>query len=200
MGGKFTFQDLRTRIAACDICVPHLPLGPRPVVQFSSTSSVVIIGQAPGTKVHESGVPWDDNSGVHLREWLQIDHSTFYDVRHVAIVPMGFCYPGKSSGGDAPPRPECAPQWHAKVLSELPKSRLTILCGQYAQRHYLGQLMKRNLTETVRAFEQYMPSFIPLPHPSWRSKIWMKKNPWFEDRVLPVLRSTVASYIRESPR
>lgn len=200
MGGKAgrKLRVLQLEIAACEICVPELPLGPRPVLQFSSSSSIVIVGQAPGTKVHATGIPWDDLSGDHLREWLGIDKPLFYDPRHFALVPMSFCYPGKSEGGDAPPRKECAPAWHSNVLKTLPADRLIILSGLYAQRYYLGKSMQPTLTETVRDFEDYLPTYFPLPHPSWRSRIWMKKNPWFAQQVLPALRAQVAERTSEA--
>ncbi len=186
-----SLRKLKKDIAQCEICIEHLPLGPRPVVQFSSKSRIVIIGQAPGTKVHESGIPWDDPSGDHLREWLRVSREDFYDPDSFALVPMGFCYPGKAKSGDAPPRPECAPQWHQRVLDAIAPDPLLLLTGQFAQAQYLGASRKKTLTETVRAFTEYDPRKIPLPHPSWRSRIWMKKNPWFEEKLLPVLRRKV---------
>jgi uracil-DNA glycosylase len=186
-----TLETLLAEVRGCQVC-EGLPLGPRPVVQVGANARVVLIGQAPGTRVHASGVPWDDPSGDHLREWLGVDRATFYNPDRFAILPMGFCYPGKKKGGDAPPRPECAPLWHARLLGELPKERLLVLIGQYAQAHYLGPRRKRTLTETVRAWTDYLPGAIPLPHPSWRSKLWMKKNPWFADAVLPELRQRTA--------
>ncbi|MFK7985517.1 MAG: uracil-DNA glycosylase family protein [Sandaracinaceae bacterium] len=180
-------------VRACRVCEASLPLGPRPVVQLGARAKIVIIGQAPGTKVHASGVPWDDASGDHLRSWLGLDRDTFYDRQRVAIVPMGFCYPGKKGDGDAPPRPECAPLWHAPLLSKLPRNALRLLVGQYAQKQYLGRRRKKTLTATVEAFESYLPADFVLPHPSWRSKRWMTKNPWFEARVLPVLQAAVAA-------
>ena len=176
----------------CRECEASLPLGPRPIVQIDERASVVIVGQAPGTKVHESGVPWDDASGDHLRDWLGVDKEAFYDPSRFAILPMGFCYPGKKKGGDMPPRPECAPLWHTKLLAHLSSEPLILLVGQYAQRYYLGKRRKRSLGDTVRNFEQYLPKFFALPHPSWRSKIWMKRNPWFADEVLPALRRSIA--------
>ncbi len=186
-----SLRTLKKDIAQCEICIEHLPLGPRPVVQFSSKSGIVIVGQAPGTKVHESGIPWDDPSGDHLREWLRVSREDFYGPDSFALVPMGFCYPGKAKSGDAPPRPECAPQWHQRVLDAIAPDPLVLLCGQYAQAQYLGSSRKKTLTETVRSFAEYGPRTIPLPHPSWRSRIWMKKNPWFEEKLLPVLRRKV---------
>ncbi len=178
---------------ACTLCAAHLPLGPRPVLRAKAAARLILIGQAPGTRVHESGVPWDDRSGDRLRDWLALDKDTFYDEARVAILPMGFCYPGVSArGGDNPPRPECAPAWHPKVLGALPKIELTLLIGLYAQAHYLGQRRKKTLSETVRAWAEYGPGIIPLPHPSWRNTSWLKKNPWFETDLLPDLRARIA--------
>ena len=192
MGGKPRHRtQLHREISACTLCMPHLPLGPRPVVQFNSRSAVVIIGQAPGTKVHASGVPWDDDSGDHLREWLAVSRQEFYDPATFALVPMGFCYPGKASGGDAPPRPECAPAWHERILATLPQDAVILLCGQYAQRYYLGQRRKPTLSATVAAHAEYLPRFFPLPHPSWRSRLWIRNNPWFSTRLLPTLRQRI---------
>lgn len=184
-------------IAACRVCAPFLAAGPRPVVQFSATARVLIIGQAPGSRVHASGVPWQDDSGDRLREWTGIQQDIFYDSRRVALVPMGFCYPGKGASGDLPPRPECAPLWHARILDRLPVDRLTLLVGTYAQSAYLTDRnlkgRKRTLTEAVRAFREYGAATFPLPHPSWRSVGWARRNPWFELEVLPALRDAVAA-------
>lgn len=182
---------LNAEIAACIHCAPNLPLGPRPVVQFGIAPRILIIGQAPGTKVHASGIPWDDQSGARLREWLDISPQNFYNPEKVAIMPMAFCYPGKGKGGDLPPRPECAPLWHDKILAQLPPDRLTLLVGSYAQTHYLPRTLHRSLTEKVEAFDTFLPKFFPLPHPSWRSVSWMNRNPWFVSKVLPVLRDMV---------
>ena len=184
-------EQLRTEIGSCRICAPHLAAGPRPIVQFSATARIVIVGQAPGTRVHESGVPWDDASGERLREWTGLVPKIFYDQRKVALVPMGFCYPGKGASGDLPPRPECAPLWHERVMSCLPDNRLTLLVGCYAQERYLPETRELSLTERVRAYATFGPAFLPLPHPSWRSTGWMKKNPWFESEILPVLQAAV---------
>nr|WP_298926841.1 uracil-DNA glycosylase family protein [uncultured Erythrobacter sp.] len=184
--------SLHAEIAACTICAEHLPLGPRPVVQFSPQSRVLIIGQAPGTKVHASGTPWDDDSGDRLRDWLGLEKSVFYNSKKIALMPMGFCYPGKAKGGDAPPRKECAPQWHRRVLDTLPKDRLTLLVGAHAQAHYLPDTRKMTLTERVRSFREFAP-IIPLPHPAWRVRMWIGKNPWFEEDLLPMLKTRVQS-------
>ncbi len=192
MSLKRILHDVR----ACRICERELPLGSRPVVQLASSARLLIVGQAPGSKVHRSGIPWDDASGDRLRNWLGLDRSTFFDDAKVAILPMGFCYPGVGkNGGDNPPRPECAPKWHERLLKHLPDRQLTLLVGQYAQRYYLDAGRKISMTETVRAFSQYRPQFFPLPHPSWRSVIWMRKNPWFEDEIIPELRSAVQGLV-----
>ena len=188
---------LLREVRACQICSAHLPLGPRPVVQLASTARLLIIGQAPGSKVHQSGIPWSDASGDRLRDWLQMDRSVFYDKAQVAILPMGFCYPGAGeSRGDLPPRPECAPLWHERLLKHLPHLETTLLVGQYSQRHYLGTRRKASMTETVQAFSTYGPQFFPLPHPSWRSLIWMRKHAWFEQSVILELRKVVRKAIR----
>jgi uracil-DNA glycosylase len=160
-------------------------------VQFSATARVLIIGQAPGSKVHASGVPWDDDSGERLRDWTGLSRRDFYDPAEVALMPMGFCYPGKGSNADLPPRPECAPKWHERILAHLPWDRLTLLVGLYAQEHYLPETATLTLTERVRDFESYGSAVMPLPHPSWRSVGWQKRNPWFEADLLPILRQRV---------
>jgi uracil-DNA glycosylase len=192
--GHDTIEDLRRRIAACTLCAEHLPLGPRPIARFSATARILIIGQAPGTKVHASGVPWDDDSGDRLREWLGIDKATFYDAAKVAQMPMGFCYPGRAAGGDAPPRKECAPQWHDAVLGVLPDDRLTLLVGVHAQARYLPHLKNLSLAERVRRFGADLP-FVALPHPAWRARLFMAKHEWFEGDVLPALRAAVAALL-----
>jgi len=177
---------------ACRVCAAELPLGPRPVVRARVTARLLIVGQAPGTRVHESGVPFTDASGDRLRAWLGIDRETFYDESRVAIVPMGLCYPGRDPrGGDNPPRSECAPLRHPPILALLPAVELTLLVGLYAQRRYLAEQRKRNLTETVRAWAGYGPATLPLPHPSWRNTAWLQRNPWFEAELLPELRARV---------
>ncbi|MFO6430010.1 uracil-DNA glycosylase family protein [Erythrobacter sp. W302b] len=187
-------EALRARIAACTLCAAHLPLGPRPIARFSATSRLLIIGQAPGTKVHASGVPWDDDSGDRLRNWLGLDKATFYDPAKVAQMPMGFCYPGKSRGGDAPPRKECAPRWHDAVMEVLPASRMTLLVGTYAQARYLPHLRLLSLAERVSRFGQDEP-FIALPHPAWRARLFVAKYPWFERDILPQLRAKVQAML-----
>lgn len=167
-------------------------MGPRPIVKMKPTARLLIIGQAPGTKVHETGIPWNDPSGNRLREWLRVDRDVFYDAGRVAIMPMGFCYPGRDPrGGDMPPRPECAPAWHERLLAHLPGLELTLLVGSYAQKRYLGT-KTRTMTDTVRGFQEALArGFFPLPHPSWRTTAWLKRNPWFETDVLPELRARV---------
>ncbi|MDX2221649.1 MAG: uracil-DNA glycosylase family protein [Rhodospirillaceae bacterium] len=184
---------LLTEVRACTLCAPHLPLGPRPVLRARPSARLLIIGQAPGTKVHDTGIPWNDRSGDRLRTWLGLDRDAFYDDARVAIVPMGLCYPGvDKNGADAPPRPECAPAWHPRLLPLLPKVELTLLVGAYAQRRYLGERARATLTETVRAWADYATEYLPLPHPSWRNTAWLKKNPWFEADLAPALRRRVA--------
>ncbi|HUF04091.1 MAG TPA: uracil-DNA glycosylase family protein [Aridibacter sp.] len=185
-------------IRACEVCAEHLPLGPNPVLNFSARSRIAIIGQAPGRKVHESGVPWDDPSGDRLREWLGVTKREFYDPTNFAIVPMGFCYPGKGKSGDLPPRPECAPLWHPRIFGEVTGPELTLLVGGYAQAFYLGDTAGATLTETVKNFREYLPERLPLPHPSPRNRFWMAKNPWFEEDVLPVLAGLVWENLQPS--
>jgi uracil-DNA glycosylase len=187
---------LLEEIRACTHCSASLPLGPRPVLRATDKARVLLIGQAPGARVHETGVPWDDASGERLCDWLGITRDVLVDSGAFAIVPMGFCYPGKSSSGDSPPRPECAPLWHPQLLPLLKHATLKILIGVYAQERYLGERRKRNLTETVRAFADYAPEYVPLPHPSPRNAIWRKKNPWFERTCLKALRTRVEQALR----
>ncbi len=189
-----TFETCLSEVRLCRICEGHLPLGPRPVVRMAPGARLLIIGQAPGTKVHESGIPWNDKSGDRLREWLDIDREVFYDPSKVAIMPMGFCYPGRDpKGGDLPPRPECAPQWHDRLLGFLPNIELTLLVGSYAQSRYLAETKSRTMTETVRDFRKHLATgYLPTPHPSWRTTAWQRKNPWFDDALLPVLRDRTA--------
>jgi uracil-DNA glycosylase len=188
-------DSLLAEIRACRLCAPFLEAGPRPIVQFSASSTIVIIGQAPGARVHESGVPWDDASGARLREWTGLAPDVFYDPARVALVPMGFCYPGTGRSGDLPPRPECAPLWHEQVLATLPGHRLTLVVGSYAQERYLPTAKRLSLSDRVRNAAAYGPAYVPLPHPSWRSTGWMTKNPWFAEEVLPLLKSRVAQQL-----
>jgi uracil-DNA glycosylase len=197
MSAARTLPGLLKEVRACRVCAGHLPLGPRPVLRMKASARLLIIGQAPGTKVHASGIPWDDRSGDRLRGWLALDRAVFYDESRVAIMPMGFCYPGvDTKGGDRPPRPECAPLWHDRLLALLPDVDLTLLIGQYAQARYLGDARLATMTETVRAFAGYLPAYLPLPHPSWRNNGWLKQHPWFERKLLPVLRDRVHCLIR----
>jgi uracil-DNA glycosylase len=182
---------LRKRVAACTVCAASLPAGPRPIVQFSASATVLVIGQAPGAKVHASGVPWQDDSGDRLRAWMGIGADDFYDPSKIALVPMGFCYPGSRKGGDLPPRRECAPLWHPPIFDILPPTRLTVLVGTYALAHYAPQSPRQSLTDTVRSGGGLGPCIIPLPHPAWRVTLWMKKNPWFAETVLTRLQAAV---------
>jgi len=189
---KNKLHDLLKEVRACEICAPDLPLGPRPTVVAKSSAKIMIIGQAPGTKVHETGIPWSDPSGDRLRNWLRVTREIFYDGSKIAIMPMGFCYPGRlERGGDNPPRPECAPAWHEKILAGLPDIELTLLVGMSAQKYYLAEQNKKTLTETVRHWQEFAPAMIPTPHPSWRTTAWLKKNLWFEAELLPVLQQKV---------
>lgn len=190
-------SPLHREIAACTACAAHLPLGPRPVVQFSSTARLLIVGQAPGSKVHASGIPWDDASGARLCEWTGLSSPQLHDPARVAVVPMGFCYPGKGRSGDLPPRRECAPLWHQRILAGLPARRLTLLIGIHAQAYYLPGAKQLTLAERVRRFRDFGPDAIPLPHPSWRSTIFMRDHPWFTAEVLPYLRAAVARALAE---
>lgn len=188
---------LLREVRACTLCTQHLPLGPRPVLRGKSTARLLIIGQAPGTRVHESGIPWNDRSGDVLRSWLEMEPADFYDESRIAIIPMSFCYPGRDPrGGDNPPRPECAPRWHDRLLALLPALRLTLLVGQYAQAHYLADRRRPTLTGTVRDYREYLPEYFPLPHPSWRNTAWRKRQPWFDADVVPELRRRVKAALR----
>jgi uracil-DNA glycosylase len=177
------------------VCAAELPLGPRPVFRVSPTARLLIIGQAPGTKVHATGIPWNDPSGDRLRTWLRMPREVFYDETRIAIVPMGLCYPGRlTSGGEAPPRPECAPLWHARLIGPMTRIRLTLLVGSYAQAFVLG---RGAMTEWVRGFRTHLPRYFPLPHPSWRTMAWERRNPWFVEEALPTLREAVGAALAE---
>lgn len=188
--------DLYNRIKECKICEANLPLGCKPVFTSSVKSKIVIVGQAPGLKVHQSGIPWDDKSGETLRKWLNVSNEQFYDTNLFAIIPMRFCYPGKGKSGDLPPRKECAPAWHAKLLKSIENIELTLLIGKYAQDYYLQLRGKKTLTEAVKNFEEYLPQYLPLPHPSPRNNIWMKKNEWFKEKLLPILSDYIENIIK----
>ena len=183
---------LSAEIARCRQCADRLPLGPRPIFAGSATARLRLISQAPGRKAHLAGVPFADASGDRLRDWLGITPEVFYDERQVAILPMGFCYPGTGASGDLPPRPECAPAWRRELLGHLTQVRLTLVIGQYAQHYYLRDEGKDSLTETVLNWADYGPAWLPLPHPSPRNTFWLKKNPWFEQEVIPHLQQRVA--------
>ncbi|WP_333004827.1 uracil-DNA glycosylase family protein [Vibrio coralliilyticus] len=187
-------EDLLQQIRQCRLCEPDLPLGSNPIIRASKEAKLLIIGQAPGTRVHKTSIPWNDPSGDRLRQWLELDKTAFYDASKIAIMPMGLCYPGKGKSGDLPPRKECAPQWHSKVLEQLPNIGMTLLIGQYAQNYYL-QDKPKTLTETVRAWQQWAPHYLPLPHPSPRNTLWLKRNPWFEAEVVPFVREYVHAHI-----
>ncbi|MFK2871969.1 uracil-DNA glycosylase family protein [Dyella lipolytica] len=190
-------EPLLAEIRTCRLCAAHLPDGPRPVVQATTSSRLLIVSQAPGRKVHASGIPFDDVSGDRLRTWLGIDRATFYDATRIAIVPMGFCFPGSSRGGDLPPRPECAPTWHPRLLPRLTQVQLTLAIGQYAQAGILGAHRGRTLTDTVQGWRSHLAhGVLPLPHPSPRNQLWLKRNPWFESDLLPVLRQRVMQVLR----
>lgn len=189
-------DKLIRKIKNCQECKPYLVDGTNPVLRVSAQSKIVIIGQAPGRIVHESGVPWEDKSGDRLREWLGVTNEIFCDPYHFGIVPMGFCFPGSGKSGDLAPRKECAPLWHQSIFDKMQEVKLTLLIGSYAQKYYLGKSVKKNLTETVSSYEEYLPEFLPLPHPSPRNNIWLKKNPWFEKEVLRFLQKKIQETLR----
>jgi uracil-DNA glycosylase len=184
-------KQLLQQIINCTVCLQHLSDGVNPIIAAAPKSRIIIIGHAPGRIVHNTSIPLNDKSGNNLRNWLGIDKDIFYNPALIALMPMGFCYPGKGKSGDLPPRPECAPLWHEKLLKKMPQAQLTLLIGQYAQNYYLGNRTKENLTETVRSFKNYLPLYLPLPHPSPRNNIWQAKNDWFGKEVLPELRKRV---------
>ena len=191
-----SLPSLLTQVRACTLCAAHLPHGPRPVLQMHGSARLLIVGQAPGRKVHASGVPFDDASGERLRDWLGITRERFYDARQVALLPMGFCYPGTGKSGDLPPRSECAPAWRAPLLSHLKKLQLTLVIGQYAMAHHLPN-ERGSLTDTVQAWRNHWPTVLPLPHPSPRNNLWLRRNPWFERDLLPILRTRVIDVFAE---
>lgn len=192
-----SFTSLLAEVHACTICAAHLPHGVRPVLQIHPQARVLIAGQAPGSKVHESGVPFDDASGDRLREWMGVTRDVFYDSKQVAILPMGFCFPGTGKAGDLPPRAECAPAWREQLLSRLRHVRLTLVVGQYAQAYHLLGASKSSLTETVQSWRRYWPGAVPLPHPSPRNNIWLRRNPWFATELLPALRQRVSKVLHQ---
>jgi uracil-DNA glycosylase family 4 len=185
------------QVRACTNCAACLPFDPKPVVHLGPDARLMIIGQAPGTRVHRTGIPWNDPSGDNLRAWMGLTREEFYDQNRIAIMPMGFCYPGKGKSGDLPPRPECAPLWHDKIRAHLPNIGLTLLIGQYAHAYYLAEKRKKTLTETVRAWREYLPlGYLPLVHPSPRNRLWQKRNPWFEKDVVPAMRQEVSKILK----
>ncbi len=193
-----SLASLINEVRACRLCAEHLPLGPRPVFQIHESARILIAGQAPGKKVHETGIPFNDSSGDRLRAWLGISRETFYDPRKIAILPMGFCFPGTGQSGDLPPRPECALAWRAALLSHLQDLQLTLVLGQYAQAYHLPKEGKRkgaSLTETVQAWRKNWPDIVPLPHPSPRNNLWLKRNPWFKEELIPALRARVSEVL-----
>ena len=183
-------------VRACTLCSENLPCRPRPILQFNSSAKILIAGQAPGRKAHESGIPFDDASGERLRQWLGVTNEVFYDPKKVAILPMGFCYPGSGKSGDLAPRPECAPAWREQLLAQLPKIQMTIVLGRHAQTYHLGE-SKLSVTELVKAWRTYWPKQVPLPHPSPRNNIWLHKNPWFEEELVPLLKQKVGSLLKD---
>ena len=190
------FSPLLAQVRACTICAEHLPLGPRPVLQIHPNAKILIAGQAPGRKVHESGVPFDDASGNRLREWLGVTREAFYDPQQFAILPMGFCFPGTGKSGDLPPRPECEPAWRKQLLEQLHDLEMTLVLGRYAQDYHFGK-SKSSLTELVTSWRTYWPDIVPLPHPSPRNNIWLRRNPWFEAELLPTLRERVSEVLAQ---
>ena len=188
--GKLTLKDLLADVRTCTHCEPQLQLGARPVLSMADSARILVIGHAPGTRVHAMGIPWNDPSGDRLRCWMDVDRATFCDEGRIAIMPMGFCYPVKGASGDLPPRPECAPRWHAHLLEHLPNLELTLLVGSYAQNYYLDR-RHATLTQRVAAWQEYLPQFIPLVHPSPRNTYWLQQNPWFEAELVPALRQRV---------
>ena len=189
-------EILLNEIKTCTICKDFLPYAPNPIIRASTKSKILIIGQAPGQKVQNSGIPWDDASGKELRSWLHVTSDQFYDKTLFSIMPMGMCYPGTGKSGDLPPRKECAITWHDKVLAKMPNIQLILLIGKYAQDYYLGKSVKENLTETVRNYQDYLPNYLPLPHPSPRNNIWKRKNEWFTHDILPILNLKVLEILK----
>ena len=188
-------EKLLREVRACTVCASALPCPPRPILRAAATARVLLVGQAPGRRVQETGIPWNDPSGDRLRAWLGLSREAFYDETQLAIIPTGFCYPGTGAHGDLPPRPECAPLWHPRLRALLPEIRVTLLIGSHAQAYYLGARRKATLGATVHAFAEYLPEFFPLPHPSPRNVRWFKQNPWLEREVVPAARQLVAGIL-----
>ncbi|WBL25789.1 uracil-DNA glycosylase family protein [Zunongwangia sp. HGR-M22] len=184
-------QDLLNEIRDCEVCKEHLPLGARPIIEGVKDSKIILISQAPGRIVHETGIAWNDQSGKKLREWLDVDEKTFYNPSNFAVLPMGFCYPGKAKTGDLPPRKECAPLWHHQVFDKLKNVKLKILIGSYASKYYLPKSERKNLTQKVSNFEEFLPEYLPLPHPSPVNRFWRMKNPWFEESMIPEIQKII---------
>lgn len=196
MADSEALAALIARASACALCATELPHAPRPVFRVAESARLLIVGQAPGSKVHATGIPWNDRSGDRLRQWTGLDHDAFYDTSRIAIIPIGLCYPGiDAHGGDRPPLPCCAPLWHPEFARHLPRIRLTLLVGSYAQNFYLGSRRGRSLGETVAGWRSYLPEFLPLPHPSWRNTGWLERNPWFETELVPELRGRICDAI-----
>ncbi len=198
MSTSIKLPILLSEVRSCALCAPHLEDGVRPVLQVDAKARILVAGQAPGRKVHASGVPFDDASGERLRAWMGVRRDVFYDARQVAILPMGFCYPGTGKSGDLPPRKECAPQWRAPLIARMPRIELILVIGQYAIDWHLPQCAGKSLTDTVRAWRNHWPRVLPLPHPSPRNNIWLKANPWFVDEVVPVLQARMAEILAQS--
>lgn len=191
-----SFLSLLTEVRACTLCEAHLPLGPRPVVQLHPQAKILIAGQAPGKKVHETGVPFNDPSGNRLREWLGVTNEEFYDAKKIALLPMGFCFPGTGKSGDLPPRPECAVAWRKQLLEQLPNLEITLVLGKYAHDYHFPN-KKLSVTELVQSWRSYWPKVIPLPHPSPRNNLWLRRNPWFESELIPELQARVSEVLSE---
>jgi uracil-DNA glycosylase len=190
-----TLDSLLKAVRGCRACEAHLPLGPRPVLRAGKTARILVVGQAPGVRVHTTGIPWGDPSGERLRAWMGVDTDVFYDESRIAIIPMGYCYPGRGNDGDMPPRRECASLWLDHLLAKLPQIELTLLIGQYAQRHFLASRRKPSLAETAKAWREYAPQYIPLPHPSPRNQPWFKRHAWFEEQLVPMLQSRIKTLL-----
>ena len=195
-----TLSGLLTAVRQCRACEQHLPLGPRPLLQVSEEARILIVGQAPGSRAHATGIPWNDPSGARLRAWMGIEIASFYDATQIAIIPMGYCYPGRGNGGDLPPRRDCSRLWLDHLLAKLPRVEITLLVGLHAQRHFLGNRRKQSLTEAVKAWQEFAPEYLPLPHPSPRNTPWLRRNPWFEHELLPVLRQRIRSLSKQDAK